>query len=80
MLTINGHSSMPQLLAPGPLRPVVLNATDEAPGFRKGILMLGAIIIGGAIIFGLSGAGAFEQPRHRDYDDFDRPRRRHSDD
>jgi hypothetical protein len=64
-----------------PLRPLLvlpgrqLGATDEGPGIGKGILMLGIIVIGGALIFGFGGAGAFDRPRHRDYDDFDRPRR-----
>lgn len=78
MLTIDG--SQPQLLAPGPLRPVVFSATNEGPGFRKGILLLGIIVVAGVVIYGFGGAGAFDPPRHRDYDDFNRKRRSHRDD
>lgn len=65
----------PRLVLPG------LGATDEGLGFRKGVLLLGSIIVIGGLIFAFGGAGAFDPPRrHRDYDDFDRPRRRHTDD
>lgn len=47
---------------------------EESVGssFRRGFLVLLATIVGGAVIIGMSGSGAFDPPRRRmpaEYDD-----------